>query len=113
MEISHAIGILREFEGIDLGHRKRDRRLERVVSAMGMKPEASCPEATGGDAELEGLYRLLNNKNVSPAKLLKPHCVQTVERVKSRSEPVVVVAHDTTGFEFAGEGRKGLGPMLR
>jgi hypothetical protein len=113
MENSSAIGAVREFEGIDLGHKKRDRRVERVVAALAMKPDASFPEAMGSDAELEGLYRLFNNKNVSPSKVLKPHCSQTVERAKAKPEEVVVVAHDTTGLEFAGVGRRGLGPMLK
>jgi len=104
---------MREFEGIDLGHKKRDWRVERVVAALAVKPDASFPEAMGSDAELEGLYRLLNNKHVSAAKLLEPHFAQTVERVKAKSEEVVVVSHDTTGLKFAGDGRKGLGPMLQ
>ena len=68
--ISNAVRTLGEFEGIDLGHKKCDRRLERVVAALAVKPDASFPEAMGNDAELEGLYRLLNNERVSPSKLL-------------------------------------------
>lgn len=111
MENSSAV--MQEFENIDLGHKKRDRRVKRVVAALAVKPDASFPEAMGSDAELEGLYRLLNNEHVSAADLLKPHCAQTVERVKSKPEQVLVVAHDTTGLEFAGDGRTGLGPMLK
>lgn len=111
-ESSSSFKAMREFQGMDLGHKKRDRRLERVVAALSVKPDASFPEATGSDAELEGLYRLLNNEAVTAAKLLKPHVAQTVARAKAKPEDVTVVAHDTTGLEFAGEGRKGLGPML-
>jgi hypothetical protein len=111
-ENSSSIKAMREFQGIDLGHQKRDRRLEHVVAALSVKPDASFPEATGSDAELEGLYRLLNNREVNATKLLKPHVLQTVARAKAKAEAVTVVAHDTTGLEFAGEGRKGLGPML-
>jgi len=113
MENSSALAVMQEFEDVDLGHKKRDRRVKRVVAALAVKPDASFPEAMGSDAALEGLYRLVNNERVSAAKLLKPHCAQTVERVKSKSEEVVIVAHDTTGLEFAGEGRTGLGPMLK
>lgn len=110
---SGATSVMQEFEGIALGDKRRDHRVERVVAALAVKPDASFPEAMGNDAELEGLYRLLNNEHVSAANLLKPHSAQTVARVRAKSEEVVVVTHDTTGLEFAGEGRKGLGPMLK
>ena len=113
MENSGAIKILQEFEGMALGDRRLNDRVGRVVAALAVKPDASFPQATGNDAELEGLYRLLNNEHVTAAKLLKPHSAQTVDRVKAKSEKVVVVTHDTTGLEFAGKGRQGLGPMLR
>jgi hypothetical protein len=113
VEDSNVLTIMGEFEGIDLGHEKRNRRLKRVVAALAAKPDASFPEAMGNDAELEGLYRLLNNPNVNAAKLLEPHCAETVERVRSKPQQVVVASHDTTGLEFAGDGRTGLGPMLK
>jgi len=113
VEDSNAIAVMGEFEDIDLGHEKRNRRLKRVVAALAAKPDASFPEAMGNDAELEGLYRLLNNPNVNAAKLLEPHCAETVERVRSKPQQVVVASHDTTGLEFAGDGRTGLGPMLK
>lgn len=74
MEDSNVFTIMGEFENIDLGHEKRNRRLKRVVAALGVKPDASFPEAMGTDAELEGLYRLLNNPSVNATKLLQPHC---------------------------------------
>lgn len=113
MGIVGAIKIMKEFEGVALGDKRRNQRVARVVAALAVKPDASFPEATGNDAELEGLYRLLNNEHVTAAKLLKPHSAQTIERVRAKSEKVVVVTHDTTGLEFAGKGRKGLGPMLK
>jgi hypothetical protein len=113
VEESNAVSVMGEFEDIDLGHEKRNRRLKRVVAALAVKPDASFPEAMGNDADLEGLYRFLNNKNVNTAKLLQPHCAETVERVRSKPEQVVVASHDTTGLEFAGDGRTGLGPMLK
>jgi hypothetical protein len=113
VEDSSAVAVMGEFEGIDLGHEKRNRRLKRVVAALAAKPDASFPEAMGSDAELEGLYRFLNNTSVKAAKLLAPHCAETVERVRSKPQQVVVASHDTTGLEFAGDGRTGLGPMLK
>jgi Transposase DNA-binding len=82
VEDANVVAVMGEFEGIDLGHEKRNRRVKRVVAALGAKPDASFPEAMGNDAELEGLYRLLNNKQVNAAKLLAPHCAETVERVE-------------------------------
>jgi Transposase DNA-binding len=47
VEDSSAVTIMGEFEDIDLGHEKRDRRLKRVVAALAVKPDASFPEAMG------------------------------------------------------------------
>jgi hypothetical protein len=113
MEISRVVSVIGEFEGVDLGHKKREVRLIRIAAALATKPDASFPEATGGDADLAGVYRFVNNKHVTAQDVLKPHVAHTVERVSASREAVVVVAHDTTGLEFAGSGRKGLGRMLR
>ena len=41
MEDSNALTIMGEFEDIDLGHEKRNRRVKRVVAALAVKPDAS------------------------------------------------------------------------
>ena len=100
-----------EFEGAELGDKRRTQRLQRVAERIADGPDRSVPKATGSDAELEGCYRFLNNEQVTPAAILSPHQRRTVERCEAHRE--VLVVHDTTSLRFPNEDtRQGLGPLL-
>ena len=73
-------------------------------------PEASFPIAAANDSELEATYRFLNNPTVRGAAILEPHIRATRERCAGAA---VVVAHDTTEFNFGKERRKDLGRVGR
>lgn len=101
--------VVEEFSGLNLGDSRLNKRLEKSVLAIAADPAKSFPKAMTG-AELEGLYRLLNNDKVTFEKVFAPHQAATVRRVESH--PLVLVAHDTTEFRFSEESvREGLGPM--
>jgi hypothetical protein len=104
---SKLVAIEAEFEGVSLGDERRDRRLIHIAGQMGAKPDASFPAATGSDASLEATYRFLNNEHVSPEAILAPHVCQTVRRAMQADG--VVVAHDTTEFNFGTFERGDLG----
>lgn len=80
-------------------------RLADMVEVLLDDPAASFP-AVFDDAELEGAYRLLSNKAVTPDGILGPHFEATAARLATAGD--VLVVHDTTEFRFAGE-REGLG----
>ena len=61
-----------------------------------------------GDAELEGVYRFLNNASVGFQQMIAPHLVATANRCTKAD---FVVAHDTTVFCF--NGRAGLEDLGR
>jgi hypothetical protein len=64
----------------------------------------------GDEAALEGTYRFLNNAKASFEQILRPHTVMTIKR--SSVEPVMLVVHDTSKFQFGGEiKREGLGRL--
>ena len=69
-----------EFVAIDLGDARLDLRLWRIVEALAEKPAASFPESMGSDADLEGFYRFVNNRRVTPSKILAPHMEETCVR---------------------------------
>ena len=50
-----------ELGAVDLGDARLTKRLHRVAGLLAKKPGESFPDALGGAAELEGLYRLLGN----------------------------------------------------
>jgi hypothetical protein len=102
--------VSQEFDGLRLGDARLDRRAALIAESLSAAPDASFPDMTADDGELEALYRFVNNDRVTPEELLRPHFEATVRRAASANR--VVVAHDTTGFSFGGETeREGLGRM--
>lgn len=98
-----------EYIGAALGDERRSSRLQALGEALSLVPAASFPSALGDGAELEAAYRFLSNPAVEADSILGPHYRETVSRCAKQE--TVVVAHDTTDFVFAGEGRRGLGRM--
>lgn len=99
-------GIAEEFEGSDLGDRRRNARLLRLARRIAKKPDSSFPKALADCAELEAAYRFFNNVKVKPEEVLRPHVLQTVRRMGQHE--VTLVAHDSTIVSFASEDREGL-----
>jgi hypothetical protein len=100
-----------EFDGAYFGDVRLGRRLDEMVDSLSQSPDQSFPEATQTAGALEGTYRFLSNENVDPARILEPHFRATTERVVDAGD--VVVAHDTTEFNFGSTSRGGLGRVGR
>src|SRR5438552_15286052 len=98
MGSSFRVGAVKaEYEDAEIDDRRLRRRLVSLAENMGAKPAASFPAASN-DAELEATYRFLSNERVSAEGILAPHQRQTV--LRARACRSVVVAHDTTEFNF-------------
>lgn len=82
-----------------LGDERLERRMQGIVSTMCKRPAASFPDLFKDDSELEAVYRFLRNDRLSLGKALRGHIAHTVARAQSLK--TVVVAHDTTEFDFA------------
>ncbi len=105
-------GVEAEFAGAELGDRRRSERLLSVARSLVRNPSLSFPKAMGDDAGLEGTYRLLNNTDVTAARILDPHYRATRARIADCEQ--VLVVHDTTALSFGGEStREGLGPLAQ
>ncbi|HEX2612847.1 MAG TPA: IS4 family transposase [Fibrobacteria bacterium] len=101
-------GIEGEYEGASLGDARLGRRLVRIALQAVAGPQESFPTTAGSDSELEGTYRFLSNPKVTAEEILAPHVRQTVRRA-AKVVGDVVVAHDTTEFNFGQTGRQDLG----
>lgn len=100
-----------EFEGVDLGDRRREARLERMVGRMADDPSKSFPEALVTVKELEAGYRFLGNEDIDAAAILGPHRERSWERAKCGQW--VLSIEDTTEMRFGGAvKREDLGPLL-
>ncbi len=95
-----------EYQGGDLGDERRDARLVRIGRRLEEEPSQGLPRLMGSDAELEAFYRFINSQAFEAEDILEPHVERTLERC--RAEGTVLALHDTTQFDFPGEGREGL-----
>jgi len=101
-----------EFAAANFKDRRLTRRLRELASTLSDRPSASFPEAMGSDAALEATYRFLSNERVTPTAILAPHLANTAARVRA-ADGQVVVAHDTTEFNYGRFEREGLGRVGR
>lgn len=95
MRVDEAVA---EFRGSRLGDARNEARLEVIAGQAAFDPAASLPRQAGSDAALEATYRFLGNRDVSFASVTAPHVRATVARCAEQGR--VVVAHDTTEFNF-------------
>src|SRR5712692_2793935 len=89
------------------GDQRLSRRFGRIIAAAANAPEKSFPQIARSDAELEATYRFLGNDEVTPDRILEPHCRATCARITRVAAALVV--HDTSTFTFGGEEREDLG----
>ena len=96
-----------DFEGAELGDKRRTKRLQKILDSAERTSGLSLPKQLGGDdAALEATYRWLNNEQIDPQAVLEAHQQATAGRARQHDH--VVTVHDTTTFTFSGE-REGLG----
>jgi hypothetical protein len=82
-----------------------------LAERLAERPGETFPKALD-DAELEAAYRFFGNDQVTPEAILAPHYRQTALRASAL--PRIIVAHDTTQFEFGGQvKRRGLGHLIK
>jgi len=100
-----------EVRGADLGDKRLNKRLEKVVEELGANPNLSIPAATNGRTEMEAAYRFFDNDKVTPEKILLPHIDATRQRI-SQCDRVLLV-QDTTELDLTRPSQQvdGAGPM--
>src|SRR5208282_3419690 len=96
--------IASEYRGAVLGDQRRSERLERIGRDLARNPGLSFPEAMRTEGQLEGLYRFLNNDEVTFETVHAPHAERTRSRCLAREQ--VLVLHDTTVLKFSSDRNK-------
>ena len=91
-----------EFEGMDLGDERLNRRAVTLTEQLAAKPMASIPGACGG-------IPLLSQEEMSWQDILQPHWQRTQERMVAHG--VVLCLQETTESGFDGQEIAGLGPL--
>ena len=98
-----------EFETIDLGDARRNKRAIRLVERLSAQPAASVPQACGDWADTIGAYRFFDNEAVDWRAILGEHtdCAKTC----MAGHEVMLCTQDTTELDFNGQEASGLGPL--
>lgn len=106
-----AVALLDEVRGVELGDKRLNRRLGKVIEELGAKPNLSIPAATDARKEMEAAYRFFDNDKVTPEKILQPHIKATHERISQTD--LVLLVQDTTELDLTRPNQQvaGAGPM--
>lgn len=104
-------GFSEEFVGVDFNDKRLNARLLRTAETLGEHCFCSIPAAADGRAEMEAIYRLIDNEKVSPQKLKAPHRRATLERIHPCD--VALLVHDTTELDVTRPSQQvnGAGPL--
>jgi hypothetical protein len=98
-----------EFEQLDLGDARLNKRARILMERFTADPTASVPKACRSWGETMAAYRFFDNDSIDWRAIMAPHWEQTAERMAG--QPVVLCLQDTTELDFNGQGAFGLGPL--
>jgi hypothetical protein len=84
-----------------LPDKRLTKRLQRILSQLEGKLEASIPVAFADPGQSKAYYRFINNAAVSELALL--HCSRSQALQAARQQGVVLAVQDTTQLDFTGK----------
>ena len=87
-----------EFAEMNLADERLNRRCWELAGALGKHPSGPINQACENWADTKAGYRFFDNQKVEPAKIIKPHCQRTLERMKEYA--LVLAVQDTTYFNY-------------
>jgi hypothetical protein len=101
---------LREFQTLNLGDARIERRLRKVAEDLSRQPASPINQASRDNAATKAAYRLFQNEKLGSDKIIAAHRDQTLARMKG--EEVVLCNQDTTYLNFSThKATTGLGPI--
>lgn len=101
---------IQQWQTVDLGDVRLNRRAVAVGREMAARPPASLPQQMGAPKALRGAYALFNHPGVQMEQLLAPHKEQTLAAA-GRERGVVLLVEDTSELDFTNREMRGLGPI--
>jgi hypothetical protein len=91
------------FGHAELGDQRRTNRLVKTFDLIRRHPGGTLPDKVASPANLRGLYRLCNSKQVTHAAVIAAARKYTLERIAACEGPVLVV-HDATELDYTSLG---------
>jgi len=87
------------FGHANLGDKRRTKRLVKLADQMRLRPGGTLPQKLRNPADLQALYRLMNEDDVTHEAILDSHRQATLQQMKQLQGPVLVL-HDSTELEY-------------
>ena len=98
-----------EFETLDLGDARLNRRAVLLAERFAQNAGASIPNACRNWSETIAAYRFLAHEDVSWDEVMAAHWHASEQRIAQH--PVVLCLQDTTELDYNGQQTEGLGPL--
>jgi hypothetical protein len=97
-----------DFRDVDLGDRRRTRRLVAALTGIQAQPAAGFPKVFEDNASLEAFYRLIGNPDVGYDTLQAHHATKAWERARTADGQTgqTLVLYDTTEYVVSGEAHR-------
>jgi hypothetical protein len=89
-----------ELRHVDLGDRRLNRRLVKLLDDLLNAPEASVPQASSDWAATKAAYRFWDNPRVDPDDIRAAHRDSALERLPAHHAATVLAIQDSTSFDF-------------
>jgi hypothetical protein len=84
--------IQNEFNNLNLGDVRLNRRVLEVAAAINAGPASSIPGMTNGnDGQLKAIYRFFQNDKVNDQKILQTHYQNTIERMEGYQGKILLL----------------------
>ena len=99
-----------EYNTMDLGDNRLNARAKLLLKQFSNKPMESIPASCKSWSETKAAYRFFDNQAVNAKKIIKPHRIATLNRIKQH--PIVLLIQDTTTLNYSGQvQREDIGPL--
>lgn len=99
-----------EYGSMNIGDERLNKRAKQLLKRFSDKPMESIPASCKGWSETKAAYRFFENDLVTAKKVIKPHRISTLNRIKEH--PIVLLIQDTTTLNYSGQKeRQDTGPI--
>ncbi len=99
-----------ELSGANLGDKRRNKRLVKIVSDLAAQPNESVPQASRDNAAMQGTYEFWGNRRIEASQIIAAHTTSTIERIKEHQ--VVLALQDKTELDLGKRQRtRGIGAI--
>ncbi len=99
-----------ELAQADLGDKRRNKRLIKIVEDLVEQPNESVPQASRDNAAMQGMYEFWANRRIKASEIIEAHTIATIERIQKYER--ILVIQDKTELDLGQRKRtRGIGAI--